>query len=133
MIWQNFTLALSRYFDFNGRSRRAEFWGFILISTLIGAAASAWDSFLFDSEVIENVAEVLFFVPTIAVAARRLHDTGRSGWWQLIIFTGIGIIPLIFWYCQDSDASPNKWGSSPKYGVTEEEQDTPTYHDDQIV
>ena len=44
---------------------------------------------------------VAFFLPSISVAARRLHDVGKSGWWQLIGLTGIGLIPLIIWWASD--------------------------------
>jgi uncharacterized membrane protein YhaH (DUF805 family) len=57
---------------------------------------------------------VAVFLPTIAVATRRLHDTNRSGWWQLIGLTIVGLIPLLIWTVQDSDAGPNRYGPNPK-------------------
>lgn len=55
------------------------------------------------------------FVPTISVAARRLHDTGRTGWWQLIgIIPLIGIIVLIVFWVQDSHPEENQYGPNPK-------------------
>lgn len=131
MIWQNFMLALSKYFQFSGRSRRSEFWAFALISTLFTFAATFWDNLLFNgNDFFEDMVDFAFLIPSIAVGARRLHDTGRSGWWQLIAFTGIGIIPLIIWFCQDSDFDHNDYGDSPKYGLGEEDN---TYPEDQIV
>jgi uncharacterized membrane protein YhaH (DUF805 family) len=58
------------------------------------------------------------FIPGIAVAVRRLHDTGRSGWWYLLVFTIIGIIPLIIWFASDSQPGTNQWGPNPKTGDT---------------
>jgi uncharacterized membrane protein YhaH (DUF805 family) len=49
-------------------------------------------------------------LPSIAVGARRLHDTGRSGWWQLLTFTIIGIILLIVWFASDGEKDANKYG-----------------------
>ena len=53
-------------------------------------------------------AEIYFLLlPSLAVAARRLHDVGRSGWWILIAFTVIGIIPLLIWYVTDTKDEEN--------------------------
>jgi uncharacterized membrane protein YhaH (DUF805 family) len=49
----------------------------------------------------------------LALAARRLHDTGRSGWWFLLIFTIIGIPVVLYWLVKDSDACANKYGEGP--------------------
>ena len=122
MIWENFTLALSKYVQFSGRSRRAEFWSFALITTLFGVVAGLWDGLLFGKEYLQEVIDLLFLVPGLAVGARRLHDTGRSGWWQLIAFTGIGIIVLLFWFAEDGHLDDNEWGESPKYGAEEFEE-----------
>lgn len=54
-------------------------------------------------------------LPGLAVAARRLHDIGKSGWWQLIAPTPIiGIIMLIVWYGREGEAGSNGYGSDPK-------------------
>jgi uncharacterized membrane protein YhaH (DUF805 family) len=47
------------------------------------------------------------------VAARRLHDGNRSGWWQLIAFTVIGLIPLIYWLIKKGTEGPNRFGEDP--------------------
>lgn len=135
-IWNNFLLALNKYTDFNGRSRRAEFWGFTLVSILFGMAASRWDSVVFgDNDAIETLVNIALFIPSIAVSARRLHDTGRSGWWQLIAFTGIGVIVLIFWYAQDGEHYDNKWGRNPKLEADDFDYDSSGSQnfDDQIL
>lgn len=125
-------LALNKYFTFEGRSRRAEFWGFVLVTTLFTGAAAFWDSVFFNGgEHFGKMVDLAFLIPSIAVSARRLHDVGRSGWWQLLAFTGIGLIPLIYWFCQDSQLDPNEYGRSPKYGVSNGKSDG--YSDDQIV
>ena len=135
-IWDNFLLALTKFSQFDGRSRRAEFWGFFLIAMLISIVASKWDGVLFNnSDFFEGMVKLIFFIPFLAVGARRLHDTGRSGWWQLIGLTGIGWLVLLYWWSKDSDEFPNKWGISPKYGDYEADYGAPHHddHEDQIL
>lgn len=134
MIWKNFILALNNAFKFNGRSRRAEFWGFVLVSCLFSSAASIWDDKIFGNEFLETMLEIAFFLPSLAVSTRRLHDVNRSGWWQLIAFTGIGVFVLLYWYIKDSDIDRNDYGDGPKYSPEDPGNilDNP-YSDDQIV
>lgn len=63
---------------------------------------------------IDTLVSIAFILPGIAVAVRRLHDTGRSGWWYLLVFTIVGIIPLIIWFCANTDPKANKWGAPAK-------------------
>lgn len=108
-----------QYVGFTGRARRSEFWWFFLFCFLVGLAAQTLDASLFDTSVDETgptevVTTLALFLPSVAVAARRLHDTGRSGWWQLLAITVIGLIPLIFWWCQDGHDGLNHHGPNPK-------------------
>ena len=57
---------------------------------------------------------MILLLPSLAVAARRLHDIGRSGWWILIAFTVIGIIPLLIWYVTNAKDDENIYGPNPK-------------------
>lgn len=81
--------VLSRYATFTGRARRAEYWWFYLFTILVGIAASVVDALL-DAAVgnqpgvVGLLAALALLLPTIAVTARRLHDTGRSAWWMLL-------------------------------------------------
>ena len=84
--------CFNKYADFNGTASRPEFWWFMLFIFLVGAALS----------LVSNTLSGLFYLavllPTLAVGARRLHDTGRSGWWQLLLIVPFGVIVLIvFW------------------------------------
>ena len=54
------------------------------------------------------------FIPGIAVYVRRLHDTGRSGWWFLIILVPFGVFVLLVFLVEDSQADENKYGPNPK-------------------
>jgi len=53
------------------------------------------------------------FVPYMAVAARRLHDVGRSGWWQLLPLTVLGIVPYLYWTCKRGNEGDNRYGCAP--------------------
>jgi len=110
--------CLTNWRNFKGRASRSEFWWFFLfllpvafttdvLGKVSDAAVGAVPSWLmFVVFLITTYLQICFF----AVAARRLHDTNRSGWWQLISFTVIGIPILIFFYCQRGDESSNSFG-----------------------
>jgi uncharacterized membrane protein YhaH (DUF805 family) len=97
-------LCFQKYADFNGRAKRPEFWWFALftfLASMILGIVSSMLSGLFSLAVI---------VPSLAVGARRLHDIGRSGWWQLIwLVPLIGWIIMIYWYVQEGDAATNEY------------------------
>ena len=114
-----FKLALSKYAQFTGRSRRSEFWYFILGNFVIGIIIGIVGSLLGDtiSTGLSGIYNLAIFIPSIAVAVRRLHDTGRSGWWYLLVFTVIGIIALIIWWAADSQPGANEYGPNPKTGA----------------
>ncbi len=101
---------LKKFADFEGRARRKEFWFFWLFCILVSIIASVCDLLISSGEWLENLSSLALLIPSLAVGARRLHDTGRSGWWQLLIFTVIGIIPLIIWWATDTKAQNNQWG-----------------------
>jgi uncharacterized membrane protein YhaH (DUF805 family) len=100
--------VLSKYADFNGRARRSEFWWWVLAVEILNIILRV------GVPILGLLLALAVIVPNLAVGSRRLHDTGKSGWLQLIALTVIGIIPLIVFYCQDSEAAPNKYGPNPK-------------------
>jgi uncharacterized membrane protein YhaH (DUF805 family) len=112
-------ICFNKYVDFNGRARRSEFWYWVLFTVLVGIVAGIIDSILgtrnsSGTGLIGSLADLALLLPSLAVGARRLHDTGRSGWWLLLWFLClIGWIILIVWYCLDSQPD-NKYGPSPK-------------------
>lgn len=75
---------------------RSEFWWFFLFQIIVMVIAS------FLGDVISGIVSIALLLPALAVGARRLHDVGRSGWWQLLTLTGIGVLVLIFWWVQPS-------------------------------
>ncbi|OYY84624.1 MAG: DUF805 domain-containing protein [Acidovorax sp. 28-64-14] len=93
--------CLGQYATFTGRASRSEFWWFFLFQVLVMAATGML------GDVINGIASLALLLPALAVGARRLHDIGRTGWWQLLLLTGIGFLVLLYWWVQPSDASAN--------------------------
>ena len=113
--------ALKNYAGFSGRSRRREYWFFSLFSLLMTLALSLLDLIIYNlsSETILGMFTGAYglgvIMPTLAVAIRRLHDTGKSGWWILInFFPAIGNLIFIFFLLLDSEPGENQYGPSPK-------------------
>jgi uncharacterized membrane protein YhaH (DUF805 family) len=112
-------ICFSKYADFNGRARRSEYWWWILFTVLVGIVASIIDAILgtgngSGSGLIQSIANLALLLPSLAVGARRLHDTDRSAWWLLLwLAICVGWIVLIIFFVQDSKGD-NKYGPSPK-------------------
>ncbi|WP_151723385.1 DUF805 domain-containing protein [Acinetobacter junii] len=107
--WDWYQKCFMNYVNFDGRARRKEFWFFQLIA-FIGLTIIAMFSFTF-----AGIFALIITLPSIAVSIRRLHDTGRSGWWLLIgAIPIIGILMLIYWYAQDGEPQINAFGAAPK-------------------
>ena len=108
--------VLKKYAVFTGRARRAEYWYFALVNAAIyfvlGFINAATDKELF---FLGTVYLLAVLVPSLAVGVRRLHDTGRSGWWILIGFVPlVGSIWLLVLFVLDSNPGENKYGPNPK-------------------
>jgi uncharacterized membrane protein YhaH (DUF805 family) len=129
MNW--YVKVLKQYADFSGRARRTEYWmwtlfNLIIILALIGIAIL----FFIIGEKSENqgfmalgvgvyfiylLYGLAVFIPSLAVAVRRLHDIGKSGWYYLIgLIPFAGMIILLIWFCSDSQPGVNEWGKNPK-------------------
>ena len=112
--------CFKKYATFEGRAIRSEFWYWCLFSLLLGACTAIIDvgilGYSADAEFtpINSIATVVTFLPGIAVTARRLHDVGKSGWWMLLTFTIIGLIPLIIWYANEGEKKKNQYGNMIK-------------------
>ncbi len=103
--------CFAKFSNFNGRASRAEFWWFFLFVTGCEFIADVWDYVAGETEngLFIWIVSLITLVPTISVGARRLHDIGKSGWYQLFALTIIGIIPLIFWYASTGENKENKF------------------------
>jgi len=113
------------YANFNGRARRSEYWYFVLVNAIIGIILRLVD-YAIGSEIgiIGAIYSLAVLIPGLAAGVRRLHDTGKSGWYILLIFfVCIGWIWLIVLYCTEGDNGPNEYGPDPKnpnYGEFDE-------------
>jgi uncharacterized membrane protein YhaH (DUF805 family) len=119
-LW--FQEAISSGFDhytkFDGRASRSAFWWWALFQLLVLIAAEILDSIL-GTSFIYLIAALALLLPSLSVSIRRLHDTGRSGWWLLIgLIPLIGFIVLLIFYLEDSDSAPNEYGPPPAGGVS---------------
>lgn len=113
--------AVKNYVGFTGRSRRKEFWMFVLFNIIFTIVAMALDNVAGIADPMTGYGPIYglyalaVLLPSIAVAVRRLHDVGKSGWFILIAFIPlIGAIWLIVLYARDGEAGPNKYGPNPK-------------------
>ncbi|MEL6629268.1 MAG: DUF805 domain-containing protein [Bacteroidota bacterium] len=111
--------VLRNYATFTGRARRSEYWNFVLFNVIISAVLGGIDAAILGAEpgtgFLGSIYQLFVFIPGVAVAVRRLHDTGRSGWWYLLVLIPIiGWIALIVFYFQDSEPGENQYGPNPK-------------------
>ncbi|WP_136482127.1 DUF805 domain-containing protein [Cognatitamlana onchidii] len=121
--------VLKQYADFTGRARRKEYWMFILFNLLFAIAALLLDNLfgLTFGDIPYGPIYALYglalFIPGLAVAVRRLHDIGKSGWWLLIsLIPLIGGIWLFVLMVTNSESGSNKWGPNPKTNAEEIDQ-----------
>ena len=120
----NFQTSIKTCFNkfavFSGRASRSEFWFFVLFGFLGGIIAIIIDVMILGYPYEENwpinlIFSVAIIIPSIAVAARRLHDINKSGWWQLLWITIIGGILLIIWHATEGENKKNKFGPPIKF------------------
>lgn len=104
----------NHYADFDGRVGRQEYWMWVLIYCVVSLGLE-----IIGIDIATLIIQLGLLVPSIALAARRLHDTGRSGWWQLLILIPIiGWIILIIWLATKTELVDNMYGTPavPKMG-----------------
>jgi len=103
------------YCCFTGRSSRSEYWWFYLFTLILSLVAGFIGGLFGDTlnSVLTGLVSLGLLLPSMGVMFRRLHDTGHTGWWWLIAFTGIGALLLLYWFVQPSQPVPNKYGDVP--------------------
>ena len=119
MNW--YVLALKKYMVFDGRSRRKEYWYFVLFNIIVSIVLVQLDKVsgnlnpMTGFGFLSTIYSLAVLLPSIGVSIRRLHDIGRSGWWLLIgLIPIIGAIVLIYFFVKDSDIGENQYGPNPK-------------------
>ena len=119
--------SFRKYFDFSSRSSRSEYWFFTLFVFLICLVGyfieyliigdALLDKLLSEPPIITNSEIIIYLatlIPSTSLSVRRLHDVNRSGWWLLIMFTIVGLIPLLYWSgFKKGDEEDNRFGSNP--------------------
>lgn len=109
--------VLSNYATFSGRAPRAEFWWWWLAVLITLLITSIIDAMIFGTgpesgQPISMLVSLGLLLPNIAVAVRRMHDIGKSGWWLLLAFIPlIGGLILIYFYVQPSQEGSNDFGA----------------------
>ena len=110
------TSLVNKYATFSGRATRSEYWYVVLFGYLLALLIVLLGMMVDSPELIIGLSSVLsliLLVPGLAVCIRRLHDTGRSGWWYLLVLIPyIGAIALLVIFCLKSDED-NKYGTKP--------------------
>jgi uncharacterized membrane protein YhaH (DUF805 family) len=137
MTW--YLAVLKNYTGFRGRARRREYWMFVLVNAIIGIALAGIGKLthmpqtgtfgigmsrnglgvfgigVFSNSILFEAYALATFLPFLAVEIRRLHDTGRTGWWWLPGFIPIlGWIVLVIFCATDGAAGDNRYGPDPK-------------------
>ena len=109
------TSVLSQYANFNGRARRSEYWYYVLAYAIISAVLNALAQYSSIFTVLSGIFGLALICPTLAVAVRRLHDIGKSGWYYLFaLIPLVGSIILLVWFVKDSEPGDNVYGPNPK-------------------
>ena len=124
---QTIPAVLSKYATFTGRAARPEFWWWALFVFLVNVATSLIDHYFIASmlgseaftvetpQPLSMLVSLGLLLPGLAVAARRLHDINRSGWWMLIVLIPIlGGLVLLWWCVKKGDEGENDFGPPPE-------------------
>ena len=112
---QYYLEVIQNYVGFQGRARRKEYWMFFLFSFVISIILEVLQKVLHIGQILTTLYSLAVLLPSLAVSMRRLHDTGRTGWWILIgLIPIIGTIILLVFMFLDSQEGDNQYGPNPK-------------------
>lgn len=112
MNW--YLAVLKNYVGFSGRARRTEFWMFVLFNVVISIVLNII-GLVIKTQILSYIYSLAVLLPSLAVGSRRLHDTGKSGWLQLLlIIPFIGAIIMIVFWAMPGVQGPNAYGPDPK-------------------
>ena len=113
--------SLKDFIKFNGRSCRTESRYFLIFNIIIGLTAGLIDMIMgFTIEIIPGIPTLILLeitrgiliLPNLSLVIRRLHNINKSGWWMLLFFTIVGLIPMFYWlYFKEGDQSDNNYGT----------------------
>ncbi len=116
--------AIKKYAVFSGRSRRKEYWYFVLFNIVVSIVLGWIDALLgtrgsyAGAGLLSGIYGLAVIIPSLAVTVRRLHDIDRSGWWILInLIPLIGTIVLLVFAVSEGTPGTNRYGPNPKEGT----------------
>ena len=103
--------CLGKYVTFSGRASRSEFWWFCLFTVILSLGVTLVEVAMFGvgDGILSGLVSLAITLPALASGSRRLHDVGKSGWWQLLTLTVIGVILLIVWWASDTKPSGDRF------------------------
>jgi uncharacterized membrane protein YhaH (DUF805 family) len=113
--------GFSNYAAFSGRASQSEFWFWVLFAIVGAIAANIIDGAVFVyhpgisplNSPFNSIFTLIMLLPSLAVVTRRLHDIDETGWWMLVVLTGIGIIVLLYLLSQEGTPGDNRFGANP--------------------
>ena len=101
------TCLKNKYVDFSGRAGRPEFWWFALFTLVVGLVVGMV------SDILAMLVNLGLLLPSLAVGARRLHDIGKSGWFQLLWFIPVLGWAVMIYFLVQPTSSANQYGEGP--------------------
>ena len=112
------TCLKEKYFNFNDRAQRSEYWWFALFVWSVTIGLTVLDNLIFNNPsgygIFSTIWGLALLLPSIGVGVRRLHDLDKSGWWLLIsLIPVVGFIILVFWFVQQGTRAQNRFGADP--------------------
>lgn len=116
--------------EFKGRASKEQFWHWIIVTMVVGVLCAVVDAVLFPQMIfadrahfvlldqpkflISDAFNTIVALPTLSLTTRRLHDVGRSGHWQWLYLTIIGVFVVYYWCFRAGETAPNRYGSLPE-------------------
>jgi uncharacterized membrane protein YhaH (DUF805 family) len=114
---ESIATCFSKYATFTGRSARPEYWWFALFTFAVSLVLGALNGFSSEGFTLSEAFTLATFVPGLAVAIRRLHDTNRSGWYLLLAIIPFGIFVLLWMLASEGSPGPNTYGETADYPI----------------
>ncbi len=106
--------GFDNYVNFEGRAARWQYWHWVIFAVAVGVAVSVLDGIFGTGSLLVVLVSLALLLPGLSYAARRMHDTGRSGWWVLVVLIPfVGWIVLAVLAAQPGQPGANAWGEAP--------------------